>query len=185
MPTLWAPTQALIHSEETTAWRNRYIVPVKRVLAAAAAGILVASGAFLVADTGRYVNAAPPPSATALEAPLTPVSVNPDWILSGEPTFAQVEISRSPDGRISHGLWSCTGPTSFEWQFLLDETVYVLDGDVDIDYQGNKFTLHPGDSATFHSGTSAVWTVKRYLKKSYTLSNPGPLGRWWRSAFPS
>lgn len=158
---------------------------MKRALAAAIVGIIVTSGAFLVVDTGRYLAAAPPPSATALEAPMAPVSVDPNWIRSGEPAFTQVEISRSPDGRISHGLWSCTGPTTFEWQFHVDETVYVLEGEVDIEYQGSRFTLHPGDSATFLSGTTAVWTVDTYLKKSYTLSNPGPLGRWWRSAFPS
>lgn len=158
---------------------------MKRALIAAAVAVVVTASATLAIETGQFVASSPPPSETALEAPLSPVTVNPEWILSGEPTFASVEISRSPDGRISHGLWSCTGPTTFEWHFDVDETVYVLDGEVSIDYRGNQFTLHAGDSATFHGGTQALWTVPDYLKKSYTLHNPGPIGRWWRSTFPS
>jgi len=149
-----------------------------------AVGVAVAVVGLFVIETVRFVLVSPEPSAVAAARPLESVEVDPSWIKSGSPQFAQVEISRSPDGSTSHGLWSCVGPTTFEWQFALDETVYVLEGAVEIDYQGHQFTLRPGDTAVFHGGTRATWTVDKYVKKTYTLHNPGPLGKLWRTLVP-
>ncbi len=158
---------------------------MKRSIIVALATIALCLAALTGVETARFVTESPQLSAQAAAKPLEPVTVDPSWILSGTPSFSQVEISRSPDGRTSSGLWACEGPGSFEWQFAVDEVVYVIEGEVAISYQGNNFVLHPGDSATFHGGTRAVWRVDSYLKKAYTLHNPGPLGRMWRSFFPS
>ncbi len=148
-------------------------------------GAALAVIGLFVFEAARFVMVSPEPSVVAAAKPLQSVEVDPSWIKSGNPEFAQVEISRSADGSTSHGLWSCAGPTTFEWQFAIDETVYVLEGEVKVDYQGNQFTLRPGDTAVFHGGTRATWTVDKYLKKTYTLHNPGPLGKLWRSLVPA
>jgi uncharacterized protein len=158
---------------------------VKRSLIAAIVAASVCLLGVLGYETMRFVTTSPDLSSAAAARPLQEVQVDPSWIKAGTPTFAQVEIARSPDGRTTNGLWSCEGPTTFVWQFAVDEVVYVLEGEVEIDYLGRNFVLHPGDTAVFHGGTSATWTIEDRLKKAYTLHNPGPLGRLWRSIFPA
>jgi uncharacterized protein len=158
---------------------------VKRPLIAVVVGIAVCLFGLFAVETSRFVVSSPEPSLTANPKPMQPVTVDPTWITSGNPKFAQVEVGRSPDGRTTNGLWSCEGPTTFNWRFDVDEVVYILEGEVQIDYQGSQFTLHPGDTAAFHAGTQATWTVEKYLKKAYSLHNPGPLGKLWRSWFPA
>jgi uncharacterized cupin superfamily protein len=84
----------------------------------------------------------------------------------------------TPD--VSTGIWSCDGPATFEWTFWDDERVYILDGSVTIDYKGNQFTLKPGDTAFFLSGTKAVWHVPNYVKKTFVLEKPNRLVRLYR-----
>lgn len=79
-----------------------------------------------------------------------------------------------------HGLWAGDGPSTFRWTFDLDETVHVLEGQVQVDYLGHRFTLSPGEVAHFRAGTQAVWHVPQYLKKAYVLHDPGRVVRWWR-----
>ena len=62
----------------------------------------------------------------------------------------------------------------------MDETVHLLEGLVEVDYQGRKFTLRPGDTATFHAGTRAVWHIPQNAKKAYTLYQPPRLVALWR-----
>ena len=135
-------------------------------------------------DASRYVVRSQPPSAESVEKPLAPFSVDPSWVLSGQPNFRATETTRSPDGRTITGLWACDGPSSFEWTFGLDETVHLLEGEVEVTYLGRRFVLQPGDTATFHAGTKAVWNVQRHAKKAYTLHHPGRLGLMWRRLFP-
>ena len=158
---------------------------MKRSLIAATITAVALAIGFLGFETARFVTASPQLSTNAEAKPMDAVQVDPTWIKSGNPTFTQVQIASSPDGRTVNGLWSCQGPTTFEWQFSADEVVYILEGEVQVSYQGSDFVLHPGDTATFHGGTRAVWTVPGYLKKAYTLHNPGPLGRLWRDIFPA
>jgi uncharacterized protein len=158
---------------------------MKRAVISAIIGFTAGLLGVFAVDTAAFVTNSPSPSVTAASTPMHSAVVDPSWITSGQPEFAQVETFRSPDGRTSSGLWSCTGPTTFVWQFSVDETVHLLEGEVAVNYRGNAFTLHPGDTATFHAGTEATWTIDTYAKKAYTLHNPGPLGRLWRSVFPA
>ena len=147
-------------------------------------GIILGISATVVAavtyDAYRYVSASAPPSASAAAKPLLDFSVDPSWVRSGQPNFRNIETVRSPDGKTISGLWACDGPSTFEWTFTTDETVHLLEGLIKIDYLGRSFTLRPGDVATFHAGTKAVWHVPEHAKKAYTLHSPGRLVTAWR-----
>jgi uncharacterized cupin superfamily protein len=125
-----------------------------------------------------------PPSNLAVQRPLGPFPVDPSWVKMGTPNFRGNEIAHSPDGKSVTGLWACDGPSTFEWRFGADETVHLLEGAVEVDYLGRRFTLKPGDVATFHSGTRAVWHVPVHAKKVYTVHQAGRLVRLWRTVFP-
>jgi len=94
--------------------------------------------------------------------------------------FRGAETVRSPDGRVVSGLWACEGPTSFVWHFSHDETVHLLEGRVEVEYQGRRFSITPGDTASFLAGTKAVWHVPHHAKKAYVLHQPSWLVRAWR-----
>lgn len=126
-------------------------------------------------------------AASAAPAPviLQPAVVDPAWVRAGQPNFRTAEIARSPDGRSVTGVWACDGPSTFEWRFDLDETVYVLDGRVEVSYLGRQFVLMPGQSAVFKAGTRAVWHVPTHLRKVFKLHHPGRLALWWQRLVPA
>jgi len=176
MPPLSAPSRSWLSRPPAPwfAWRRWRLLLI--------AGGLALSG--LVAwDLAHWARYRPPASTTAQAKPLQPFEVDPSWVRSGEPNFRATVYSVSPDQRTMTGVWACDGPSSFEWHFSLDETVHVLEGRVDIDYQGRHFTLLPGDTAHFRAGTTAVWQVPQHLKKSFTLYKPGQLAHWLSRLF--
>ena len=160
-------------------------IRMNKVLIGTGLGMFLALSGMTAFDAGRYLLHSAPPSTTSVERPLTGFSVDPTWIRSGQPNFRATETSRSPDGESISGLWACDGPSSFEWTFGLDETVHLLEGKVEVEYLGRQFTLRPGDTASFHAGTRAVWTVRAHAKKSYVLHHPGRLVLLWRRLFPA
>lgn len=154
----------------------------RRTLIAGVGGAVVAVGALAAYESVRYVVGSPPLSTAAVEKPLGEFAVDPSWILSGKPVFRGAETMRSADGKVVSGLWACEGPTTFVWHFGADETVHLLEGHVEVEYLGRKFSITPGDTATFHAGTKAIWHVPRHAKKTYTLHQPSLLVRAWRKA---
>ncbi|TDM04882.1 MAG: hypothetical protein C4K60_20815 [Ideonella sp. MAG2] len=158
--------------EEGSATDNRSMN--KKLLLSALAGVvstlLVVGGIQASRSMSRLGGE---PSSQAIQKLMTPFAVDPTWVKSGSPNFRATETARSPDGKTIVGQWACDGPTTFEWTFGLDETVHLLDGEVHVDYLGRKFTLKPGDTATFHHGTKAVWTVPQKAHKVYVLHHPG------------
>ena len=130
--------------------------------------------------SANYMLRMPEASTQDQPRPLRETQVEPSWILSGKPVFKFAEFFKSPDGRSISGIWSCEGPASFEWHFRADETVHILEGRVEIDYQGRRLVLEPNDTATFHEGTRAIWHVPEYIKKSYTLQHPNRVVRSMR-----
>jgi len=144
-------------------------------------GVLIGLAAFEGMAAWRYLHHAEQPSAMSVARPLEGFAPDAARVLEGTPNFQAAETSRSPDGRVITGLWACDGPTRFEWYFALDETVHLLEGQVNVEYQGRRFTLKPGDVATFHAHTRAVWHVPVPTKKAYTLRHPGRLVLWWRA----
>lgn len=152
----------------------------RRTLVGVIAGACIAVTAMATIDSIRYHQGAPAPSVRAVERPLGVFQVNPSWILSGKPVFRGAETVRSPDGRVVSGLWACDGPTSFVWHFSHDETVHLLEGRVEVEYEGRRFSITPGDIASFQAGTKAIWHVPQHAKKAYTLHQPSWLVRAWR-----
>lgn len=153
---------------------------MKRNIIFALGGALSALALVAAWDGVVYLRRAVPASEASIHRPLTAFKVNPDWVLEGTPNFRATEISKSPDGRSTTGLWACDGPSTFEWQFGVDETVHLLEGLVEVRYQGREFTLKPGDTATFLAGTRAVWHVPQYARKAFSLHEPGRLVRTLR-----
>lgn len=155
----------------------------KKWVVALGAVAVLGSGA-AVADAWLYVKRATPPSGRSMPQELAAFEVPASWIKSGQPRFSVTEVSRSTDGRQIVGLWQCDGPTTFEWQFGLDETVHLLEGEVKVEYLGNTFTLLPGQTATFHAGTRATWHIPNMAKKVFSLEHPGRLALLWRRLMP-
>jgi len=140
--------------------------------------------ALCVHEAVTYHERMPPPTSVPVPRLLGAFPVDASWVKSGTPNFRGTETSRSPDGNGVTGLWACDGPSTFEWQFGDDETVHLLEGRVEVEYRGRRFTINPGDTATFHAGTRAVWHVPQYAKKVFVLHQPGLLVRGWRKVFP-
>ena len=156
-----------------------------RALGAGLAGALIAGAAIFGWQTWQSMRGAWPASEAATPVVLRGYSVDPTWVRAGQPNFRTAEIVRSPDGRSITGVWACDGPSTFEWRFDLDETVYVLEGRVEVTYLGRQFTLEPGQTAVFKAGTRAVWHVPAHLRKVFKLHHPGRLALWWRQWWPA
>ncbi len=155
----------------------------RKWLAALGAAAVLGTG-FAMADAWLYLKRAAPPSAKSVSQDLKAFEVPASWIKSGQPRFSVTEVAHSADGRQIVGLWQCDGPTTFEWQFGLDETVHLLEGEVQVEYLGNSFTLLPGQTATFHAGTRAVWRIPKTARKVFSLEHPGRLALLWRWLVP-
>lgn len=68
------------------------------------------------------------------------------------------------------GMWKCE-PSSFAYPFGNDETIYALDGELEIVLtSGETVTLRAGDIASFKKGTESTWTVKSAFKKLFVIS---------------
>ena len=158
---------------------------MRKVLFGVVVGLGLGLTGAITWDAAQYLSRSAAPSAQAVQKPLLGFSVDPSWVKSGTPNFRNVETVRSPDGDSISGLWACDGPTTFEWTFYMDETVHLLEGFIEIEYQGKRFNLKPGDTATFHAGTKSVWHVPQHAKKAYTLYDPGRVARLWRRVFPT
>ncbi len=154
--------------------------PLTRPLALIAGAALLAAVWAQGLNAVRQVRHLPPPSQQATPLPLQPMTGAPATITLGTPNFRAAPYAASADGGTSSGIWASDGPSTFEWRFESDETVYILQGQVDVTYQGHQFSLRPGDTAVFQAGTRAVWHVPDQVLKSYTLNHPSTLTRWWR-----
>ena len=95
--------------------------------------------------------------------------------LGGE-TVGEVHSLRSDAGGRPYeaGLWRVLGelPAPFAYDFELNETIHVLEGEVVIDVEnGPSLELGPGDVASFAAGSRAVWRISRTpFKELFVLS---------------
>ncbi len=150
---------------------------MKKSLTIGVAAVLVTLLGVTSYQAIAYVTQVPAASSTAVSMPVQPFEVDPSWIKEGRPNFRASEFFKSHDGKTSAGIFECDGPSTFEWHYQFDETIYVLDGGVDIEYQDKKFSLKPGDTAVFRAGTNAVWHVPKGIRKSWTLHDAGKPAR--------
>ena len=68
------------------------------------------------------------------------------------------------------GLWK-SEPATFPYPFGDDETIHVLEGELDIELaSGEVVSLTPGDVVSFPKGTESTWTVRSPFKKLFVIS---------------
>lgn len=104
---------------------------------------------------------------------LTAAPINPHWILAGSPQARVAMLSESVDRDASTFLWDCTEGV-FLWHFSCDETVHIIDGSVEIAWNGENHRLGVGDTAYFPAGTISTWRVRSYVRKVAFLRQPAP-----------
>jgi uncharacterized cupin superfamily protein len=104
-------------------------------------------------------------TASPADVELDPAPFPKEWVLEGSPQAHAKEIARSRDGAMRVIAWSCT-KGRFRWQYLVDEMVHVLSGEVIIlDHTETERRLGPGDTAFFPAGSSSVWHVTQDVRK--------------------
>ncbi|CAN6712475.1 unnamed protein product [Malus baccata var. baccata] len=66
--------------------------------------------------------------------------------------------------------WSC-GPSKFPWSFSATETMYLLEGKVNVEVDGKEgsFTIGAGDFVVFPKGMKVTWDVIEAVNKHYSL----------------
>lgn len=99
--------------------------------------------------------------------------IDPSWIISGSPKFRLTVFDNATHQDTFSGIWECTGPGKFKWEYGVDEVIYILDGSAQIEYLGKTLALGPGDSIKFVSGTTALWTVSDHVRKTFTIHGAG------------
>ncbi|MBN2157609.1 MAG: DUF861 domain-containing protein [Candidatus Lokiarchaeota archaeon] len=66
--------------------------------------------------------------------------------------------------------WSSPPPPGFDWEYDGKEIFYVLEGEAEIDSEGDKISFGPGDLVTVLPETGKChWTVKKQIKKHYNF----------------
>jgi uncharacterized cupin superfamily protein len=100
--------------------------------------------------------------------------INSGWILDGKPVARLQLLSSSADGTASTYFWDCTAGR-FNWFYSFDETVHILEGEVTLKYpSGTSHRVVAGDTVFFPTGSSAEWTVDRYVRKLAFCRAPIP-----------
>ena len=96
---------------------------------------------------------------------LKPVPIAADWVIEGAPVARSRRLSTSPDTTSSTMVWTCT-PGKFHWHYTVDETLYILEGEVFVTNEKDEVRrLGPGDLAFFPAGSQSVWHVTKDLRK--------------------
>lgn len=113
-------------------------------------------------------------SAELAKVELQPATIEPSWIIAGQPQAEGAVHSQSADGRSTTTIWRCSAG-SFRWHFPWDETVYIVSGSVVVtDETGAKTTISAGDVAYFAAGTWASWEITDHIKKVAFCRRPFP-----------
>jgi uncharacterized cupin superfamily protein len=90
--------------------------------------------------------------------------IEPSWVLDGQPQARNRVISKSQDGTAFTLLWECTAGV-FNWRYDLDETIHVTQGEATIADAAGVRQIKAGDLVFFPAGSTATWTVDRYIRK--------------------
>jgi uncharacterized cupin superfamily protein len=62
-------------------------------------------------------------------------------------------------------------PGLMDYTFPADETLYVFDGDVDVQIGSESVSLTTGDLASFWKGDQSIWTIHQKLRGVFVLSS--------------
>jgi uncharacterized cupin superfamily protein len=123
-------------------------------------------------------------STTTIDATVSPSTavelgdfpIPAEQITAGDPIAKLWVSAQSADRKTTQGIWECTAG-DFTWNYTWDEFVMVLEGEVTITPDGGEpFTLRAGDFAHFPLGLKTAWHVPKFVKKTFVLRTPEPLG---------
>jgi uncharacterized protein len=104
-----------------------------------------------------------------------PSQIEPSWILSGNPRARIAVHSEASDNAATTAMWDCTAG-EFLWYFGWDETVYILEGEVEVTAEdGSVKLLKAGDIGYFAGRTWAKWKIETYVRKIAFCRKPMPL----------
>jgi uncharacterized cupin superfamily protein len=95
-----------------------------------------------------------------------------DAVLEGDPAaaVAWLRTTSAGEGVLYAGTF-VVQPSRFRYTFAADESLHVLDGDVEIEIDGGPTVrLRAGDIASFPKGARSTWTVVAALKKFFVIS---------------
>ena len=96
-------------------------------------------------------------------------------ILQGAPAPSGKVLWQSDNQCLLNGVWSCT-LGSFQFEFTWDETIYFIDGQVEIsDQSGHSQIYNAGDYIHISKGSKTVWNVKRKILKVFYIRSDDPV----------
>lgn len=89
---------------------------------------------------------------------------------TGEPDQLLGIAMEIDSGHIQHGAWE-SGPGELELDFKWNETVYIVDGQAEVENlrTGDTFTLSAGSMMSFEQGSLWRWRIPWKLKKVFTI----------------
>jgi len=92
--------------------------------------------------------------------------INRNWVVDGTPEAKGCPIFETSDQNANVHEWQCTRGR-FVWHYGVDEIVYIIEGDARIKdlATGLSTNIIAGTSVLFQRGSSAEWTVDRYIRK--------------------
>jgi uncharacterized cupin superfamily protein len=96
---------------------------------------------------------------------LTPMPIEPSWIIEGNPVAQSCLLSRSADGLASTIVWECS-EGKFDWYYDCDETILILEGSIVLENDSMRPTRYgAGDVIFFKHGAHAKWHVEGRVRK--------------------
>src|SRR5215471_21612320 len=112
---------------------------------------------------------------TAFELGAEPISIAPNWVLSGTPISRVKNVVRSRDWTSHIVVWECTRG-KFKWRYRQDEVAVIVSGEAFITTEeGPERRLGPGDLAFFPAGSSCTWRVPEHVRKVAVIRET----LWW------
>ncbi len=100
----------------------------------------------------------------AIHFHLEPAPIEPTWIREGRPIARSTMLFQSPDRLAMTVIWECT-PGRFEWHYVHEESIILLEGIVTLGTEAGIRELHRGDAAVFMPGDVVLWDVKERVRK--------------------
>lgn len=99
-----------------------------------------------------------------------PFMFGDDAVIEGSPNGRVQWLRQDPSGSPMAGIYvGEPGAVRYTWE--ANETVYVLEGCVRIEFEGGESVeLKPGDAASFSKGQCAVWRFLTPFKEFFVYS---------------
>jgi uncharacterized cupin superfamily protein len=103
-----------------------------------------------------------------------PAPIPAAWVREGQPVARARVLEHSTDGDALMCVWDCTAGR-FDWTYSINETVWLLEGEVVLTHgNGKRSHLRAGSSFFFPIGSQFQWTVPVYVRKIAFLHTPMP-----------